>query len=187
MFISELGDFKLGDFGVARTAERTMGGMSKKGTYVYMAPEVYKGEKYGSSADVCSLGIVLYKLCNGNRFPFLPNCPAQITFKDKELALYRRMRGDTMPAPADASKQLAEIILKACSYDPKKRFSSPTEMRECLERVPCSKDSRKFVYAAAVKAGADKTHGIFSGDTESAGDSNATVGMSDKNKDNTMQ
>ncbi len=51
IFISENGDFKLGDFGVARTVEKTTGGLSKKGTYLYMAPEVYKGEAYNSSVE----------------------------------------------------------------------------------------------------------------------------------------
>ena len=45
----------------------------------YMAPEVYKGEAYGSTVDIYSLGIVLYRLLNGNRTPFLPAAPAPIT------------------------------------------------------------------------------------------------------------
>ena len=60
IFVSENGKFKLGDFGIARTVEKTTGGLSKKGTYTYMAPEVYKGEKYGPTIDIYSLGIVLY-------------------------------------------------------------------------------------------------------------------------------
>ena len=60
IFVSRFGDFKLGDFGIARELERTMSGFSKKGTYSYMAPEMYKGEKYDSRVDIYSLGIVLY-------------------------------------------------------------------------------------------------------------------------------
>ncbi len=59
IFISDSGEYKLGDFGVARTLEKTQGGLSKKGTYTYMAPEVYRDEKYGSTVDIYSLGIVL--------------------------------------------------------------------------------------------------------------------------------
>ena len=51
IFISDNGDYKLGDFGIARTIERTTSGLSKKGTYSYMAPEVYIGKKYGFSVD----------------------------------------------------------------------------------------------------------------------------------------
>ena len=135
MFISELGDFKLGDFGVARTAERTMGGMSKKGTYVYMAPEVYKGEEYGASADMYSLGVVLYRLCNHNRVPFLPAYPAPISYRDREEALSKSMKGEPIPAPANASEELAQIILKACAYKSKDRYVSPTELRLALEKI----------------------------------------------------
>ena len=42
IFISNTGDYKLGDFGIARKLEKTATFMSKKGTYNYMAPEVYK-------------------------------------------------------------------------------------------------------------------------------------------------
>ena len=62
IFVSRFGDFKLGDFGIARELERTMSGFSKKGTYSYMAPEMYKGEKYDSRVDIYSLGIVLIYL-----------------------------------------------------------------------------------------------------------------------------
>ncbi len=72
IFISDIGDYKLGDFGVARTLEKTTGGLSKKGTYTYMAPEIYRDEEYGSTVDIYSLGIVLYRLLNNNRAPFLP-------------------------------------------------------------------------------------------------------------------
>ena len=44
IFVSEAGQFKLGDFGVARTVEKTTGGLSRKGTEKYMAPEVYLGK-----------------------------------------------------------------------------------------------------------------------------------------------
>ena len=44
IFVSYFGDFKLGDFGIARELERSMSNMSKKGTYSYMAPEMYRGE-----------------------------------------------------------------------------------------------------------------------------------------------
>ena len=66
IFVSRFGDFKLGDFGIARELERTMSGFSKKGTYSYMAPEMYKGEKYDSRVDIYSLGLVLYKAVNKN-------------------------------------------------------------------------------------------------------------------------
>ena len=63
IFVSQDGTFKLGDFGIAKTAERTTSG-TKVGTYKYMAPEVYNNRPYGPAADQYSLGLVMYWLLN---------------------------------------------------------------------------------------------------------------------------
>ena len=133
IFISDNGDFKLGDFGIARTMEKTTGGMSKKGTYKYMAPEVFRGDHYDSTVDIYSLGIVLYSLLNGNRGPFLPPPPAKVTHNDEEEARMRRFRGEPIPAPRDASPMLAYIIQKACSAYPGQRYHTAEQMRRDLE------------------------------------------------------
>ena len=135
IFVSDQGDFKLGDFGIARTAERTMSGMSRKGTYTYMAPEVYQGKAYNHRVDIYSLGLVLYRLLNNNREPFLPPYPQKIRYQDQEQAMIRRMRGDRLPPPGEERGKLAEIVLKACSFDPKDRYADPKEMREELEEL----------------------------------------------------
>ena len=75
IFVDHMGRFKLGDFGIARTIEKTTGGLSKKGTESYMAPEVYLGKNYNEQIDIYSLGIVLYRLMNNNRLPFYPPFP----------------------------------------------------------------------------------------------------------------
>ena len=135
IFVSRFGDFKLGDFGIAREQAHTMSNMSKKGTYSYMAPEIYKGEKYDSSIDIYSLGIVLYKLMNQNRLPFLSLDKQLITYRDKETALARRMAGEKMPAPVNASAVFSHIILKACAYEPGKRYRKPEDMLRDLEKL----------------------------------------------------
>ncbi|MDO4555869.1 MAG: serine/threonine-protein kinase, partial [Lachnospiraceae bacterium] len=124
IFVSNLGKFKLGDFGIARQLEKTSSGLSKKGTYTYMAPEVYKGDTYNSSVDIYSLGIVLYRFLNNNRAPFLPAYPNPIRYADKEKANVLRMGGTEMPVPCNAKGRLAEIVLKACAYNPKERYES---------------------------------------------------------------
>ena len=70
IFVNDFGDFKLGDFGIARKLENMTGGLSQKGTYNYMAPEVANSTTYDARADIYSLGIVLYRLLNNNRLPF---------------------------------------------------------------------------------------------------------------------
>ena len=135
IFVSRFGDFKLGDFGIAREQAHTMSNMSNKGTYSYMAPEIYKGEKYDSSIDIYSLGIVLYKLMNQNRLPFLSLDKQLITYRDKETALARRMAGEKMPVPVNASAAFSHIILKACAYEPGKRYRKPEDMLRDLEKL----------------------------------------------------
>ena len=154
IFVSENGKFKLGDFGIAKTVEKTTGGLSKKGTYTYMAPEVYKGEAYGASVDIYSLGIVLYRFMNNNRAPFLPPYPTPIKYADRESAMNRRMDGETIPAPANADEALSRVILKACAYKPEERYSSAADMRRDLEALLGEDEQQPDL---------DKTVGIFSG------------------------
>lgn len=135
IFLSPNGDFKLGDFGIARTVEKTTSGLSRKGTYTYMAPEIYRGEAYGSTVDIYSLGIVMYRLLNDNRTPFLPAYPKPITHNDRESALMKRIGGKELPPPINAEGRLKEIVLKACAYHPKERYSSARQMRRELEEI----------------------------------------------------
>jgi serine/threonine-protein kinase len=91
ILMSKHGDYKLADFGIAREIERTMSGMSKKGPYNYMAPEVYRGLEYGASVDLYSLGMVLYRIMNRNRLPFIPVNSPKITLRDRDEAFAKRM------------------------------------------------------------------------------------------------
>lgn len=142
IFVSKYGDFKLGDFDTAQVLDRssssTSSGSTVRGTYDYMAPEVYRGEKYGFSADLYSLGLVLYQLLNDNRLPFLPAAPAPFTYVDQEKAKMKRLSGAALPMPSHADKRLWEIVEKACAYNPEDRYSDPVRLREALEQVDAS-------------------------------------------------
>lgn len=135
IFISANGDYKIGDFGVAKTIEKTKMGLSRKGTYLYMAPEIYSSRPYGPTVDIYSLGIVMYKLLNENRLPFLPEYPKPIAPVDKEEALYKRLKGMDIPEPKNGSRRLSRIVLKACAYKPEDRYESAEEMRRDLENM----------------------------------------------------
>lgn len=135
IFISPNGDYKLGDFGIARTVEATMDGLSKKGTFFYMAPEVYRGGSYGSGVDIYSLGMVMYFFLNNKRHPFMPPSPQPIKFNDRENALRNLMTGKPLPRPVHGSDKLWAIVRKACEYRHENRFSSPGEMRTLLENL----------------------------------------------------
>ena len=132
IFISRFGEYKLGDFGIARKLEATQANLSRKGTLNYMAPEVYKSEEYGANVDIYSLGLVLYTLLNNNRIAFLPPYPQPITYKDNEEALARRLSGEALSLPCNASASLGAAILKACAYRPQDRYQTATEFKNAL-------------------------------------------------------
>lgn len=135
IFVDEFGNFKLGDFGIARKLENLTFGLSQKGTFNYMAPEMLTSSYYGANVDTYSLGIVLYKLMNGNRLPFLDASKQLLSPTERKMAVESRMKGDSMPAPRDASPEFAQIILKAAAHEPENRYESAEEMYDELEKL----------------------------------------------------
>lgn len=133
IMMSEFGNFKLGDFGIARTMEKTMSA-SMAGTDWYMAPEVAKKMKYGKSVDTYSLGLVLYWLLNDGRLPFVPE-KDRISAKDMQVAYRLRMQGKEIPEPKRGSRQFKAVVLKALSFDREKRYRSGKEMLEALLEI----------------------------------------------------
>ena len=133
IFVNDIGVYKLGDYGTARALGSGATAMSRKGTFNYMSPEIYNGWKADIRADIYSLGLVLYRLLNSNRLPFLP-LDRNVTGADSDQALMRRMSGDKFPAPKNADAKLAKIVLKACAFSPDERYSTPDEMIRDLEK-----------------------------------------------------
>ena len=132
IFVSQFGQFKLGDFGIARHLEGTRATMSQKGTSTYMAPEIFRGERYDATVDTYSLGLVLYRLVNGGRMPFMPPSPAPIRYADMEAATNQRLSGCVLPPPSGCDSQLAEIVCRAAHPDPAMRYKGPTDMKADL-------------------------------------------------------
>lgn len=129
LFVSDTGVYKLGDFGVAKTAAKTQRG-TYAGTEQFMAPEVFANKEYGASVDIYSLGLVMYWLLNNRRFPFVPQ--GIVPVSEEELAKKRRLSGDALPEPVSGSRELKNIVLKACAFDPRARFESAEAMYYAL-------------------------------------------------------
>jgi len=146
IFVSAKGEFKLGCFSMAK--ELWEGGRNALTVLnpLYMAPELYKEHQYDFTVDIYSLGIVMYKLLNRGRLPFLSLTSQTITVDDTERSVARRMSGEKLPLPVDAGDSLGNMILKACSYEKKDRYRSPYKFREKLERfLKTEKKSKKIV------------------------------------------
>jgi serine/threonine protein kinase len=70
VFISRLGEIKLGDFGVALTPGAAKGAAGALGKIHYLAPEQLRGEPLGPRTDLFALGAVLFELLTDERaFP----------------------------------------------------------------------------------------------------------------------
>ncbi len=171
IFINDFGHFKLGDFGIARKMENLTSGLSHKGTFNYMAPEVANSSEYDARVDTYSLGIVLYRLLNANRLPFLETEQQLMNANERRLAVERRIRGEVLPAPCNASREMAEVILKACAFDPAMRFTSATEMKNALLSV------KNGTYLLAAIPDVDKTTSVRRAPAEAAADYEKTTAV----------
>ena len=129
--MSDRGEFKLGDFGIAKVSERTGTG-TMTGTMGYMAPEVANRQHYGPQADIYSLGMVLYWMMNRRTLPFLPYPPAIPSAIQRQEAANRRLAGEAFPPPAHGSAELKAIVMKACAYSPAERYQSVQELQQAL-------------------------------------------------------
>ena len=142
IFVDSAGHFKLGDFGIARRMEHPGTYLTSVGTPMYIAPEVAAGRSYDERADIYSLGLILYRFLNRNRLPFM-NDQRLTSPSDRRHALEWRLKGEALPAPADASPALAAVILKACAFQPEDRYASAEAFRKALEGEDAGTDRNR--------------------------------------------
>ena len=131
ILVSDRGEFKLGDFGIAKVSEKTATG-TMTGTMGYMAPEVANRWHYGAQADIYSLGMVLYWMMNRRTLPFLPFPPTIPTAAQRQEAANRRFAGEDFPPPVNGSQELKAIVMKACAFSTDKRYQTVRELRRDL-------------------------------------------------------
>lgn len=133
IFVSDFGNFKLGDFGIAFITRSTRTMREPIGTHDYMAPEVVKEKMYNRTVDLYSLGLIMYKILNGGVTPFLPSGQKNISTEMRRNADERRLNGEPLPELADVAEGLEKIILKACSFNPQNRYKTAVEMGGALK------------------------------------------------------
>lgn len=130
VLISETGEVKITDFGLARTLEitnRFTQAGECVGTPYYMAPEQIQEKNIDVRSDLYSVGIMAYELITG-----------QVPFSDKSwFNLASKIVKEPLP-PVVVKKGkvpvwLQEFIDKATAKNKEDRFSSADEMREVLE------------------------------------------------------
>jgi predicted ATPase/class 3 adenylate cyclase len=121
---------RVADFGIARASvsadrPRTRTGVAM-GTPGYMAPEQYRDAgRVGPQADVFSLACLIQEALTG-RPAFAPGDLIEM-FRQAERGLFARVAG--VPAP------VADVLARALSPDPERRFSDAGEMLSAWRRA----------------------------------------------------
>ncbi|MBQ8681592.1 MAG: serine/threonine protein kinase [Bacilli bacterium] len=127
IYIGSDGKYKLSDFGIASTLDES--NKHVLGTYSYMSPEVYNKKEISFSTDLYSLGLVMYRLLNGNKLPF------ESKMSNEKVSSKSRLAGKPIPPIKGVDDRLMNIILKACNYDSSLRYKSATDMKKDLEKL----------------------------------------------------
>lgn len=98
----------------------------------FMAPELFWNGEGDPTADVYSIGLMLYAGVTGGRLPFFSKSPDKMDNKLRAAALRSRMNGRDIPIPAFSGEKLGAVMKKALAFEPAERYSGAIELLEAL-------------------------------------------------------
>ncbi len=133
LLVNEDGLLKIVDFGVAAAASSGDTQLTKTGYVIgspkYMAPEQILGKKVDVTADVYSVGVIMYEMVTG-----VP----PYSRGDHMSVMYQHVQGKAKQCQEINPKigdDLAALIVKAMSVDKTKRYQSMEELTDALDTI----------------------------------------------------
>lgn len=131
VLISQEGDIKLCDFGIAKAASKashTQAG-ALKGKLQYMAPEQAWGRSIDRRSDVFALATVLFEMLTNRK----------LFTGDNELSILEQVReARVQPASLyndEVTPEIDAIVLKALQKDPNDRYQTAGEMARDIDAI----------------------------------------------------
>ena len=154
VLIGRDGELKVTDFGIARSLDAESG-LTLTGTVLgtssYLSPEQASGKRVTESADVYSLGVVLYELLAGE-VPFPGGNQVVVALKHVN---------EEAPPLRNVPPRVAAAVARALEKEPERRFPSMAdfadELRACLAGLD-TPDVERTVVTRAAPAAAQTTH-----------------------------
>lgn len=131
IFITQDGNLKIGDFGLALIAtgvaiERAVQG---KGTPAYMSPELCRGDPQDQRSDIYSLGTVFFELVTRER-PFKASGMIEMAMKHATAPI---------PSSRKINKDVPEVLDRAIqrmmAKNPEDRFQSLSDVLTIIEKL----------------------------------------------------
>ncbi len=127
IYLGSQGHFMLGDLGVTELEGLKFCSMPDQLLSPYSAPELFELiANVNETIDLYAVGLILYRIYNGNHAPF------EDERTSAKAADRMRITGHELPAPMFADYEMAEIIRKACAFQPEERYQTPDEMKQAF-------------------------------------------------------
>ena len=131
VLISQEGDIKLCDFGIAKAASKashTQAG-ALKGKLQYMSPEQAWGKTIDRRSDIFALATVLFEMLTRR----------QLFTGDNEMSILEQVREARVEPPSKFNEEVTaetdRIVLKALAKEPESRYQTAAEMARDIDAV----------------------------------------------------
>ncbi|MCH9682686.1 MAG: protein kinase, partial [Deltaproteobacteria bacterium] len=135
VLVSNHGEVKLTDFGVAYYAMEESSGIHVKGKVRYMSPEQLGGKTRLPTVDLFAVGALLHELLDGKKF--------RNDYEDGQEMFTAVLAGTVPPLTRDVPAELDELRLRLLQPDPGQRIQSAEEALDWLKQYPGHGDARE--------------------------------------------